>query len=192
MKKLIILCLLITPLLYGCSGLQFEYNQDLTLRALEKDHPLGDIDKRQFLLTEKQFNEIVQYGVKIGEDEKLIEYYSMTRSREYGVLGDGFLIKGEGEYGSFELICHVLDNRVYQMHIFKTPVDQTGKPVIHMGFVKQFLGKDYTYSFELVKDIDDLLSTPVKIRPIKNAPITSEKIAEEVRKWLVITKVAKL
>lgn len=193
MKEWIVLCLLLTSFAYGCSELQsIEDNQKLTFYETKKDHPLGSVEKRQFLLTEEQLGEIAQYSVKISEDENPIVYYSMTKRRGRGDIGKGFLVKGEGEYGSFELLAHIIQGIIYDIHIIKNPEDQTGFPVINRDFIGQFIGKDYTSSFEFAKDLEDILSTPAKIKPIRNAPITSEKIAEGLRKWLVVILVAKL
>ncbi|MFQ5714892.1 MAG: hypothetical protein ACE5GU_12750, partial [Candidatus Scalinduaceae bacterium] len=67
-----------------------------------------------------------------------------------------------------------------------------GNPVINGDFLEQFIGKDLTSSFEFIKELENVITTPAKIKPIRNAPVTSVKIAKEFRKWLVITKVAKL
>jgi len=179
--------------MYGCSELQsIEDKQELTLYETKKDHPPGTVEKRQSILTEKQLEVIVRYGVKISEGENPIIYYSMTKRRGRDDMGKGFLIKGEGEYGSFELVVHIVDNTVPDIHIIKGTEDQTGYPFINRAFIEQFRGKDDTSSFEFAKDLEDILSTPAKIRPIRNAPVTSEKITEGLRKWLVVTNVAKL
>ena len=63
--------------------------------------------------------------------------------------------------------------------------------MINKDFIEQFIGKDPTSSFEVAKDSEDVLTTPAKIKPIRMAPITSEKIAKELKKWLAIAKILK-
>ena len=71
-------------------------------------------------------------------------------------------------------------------------MDTERRQVLDRNFLMQFMGKDPTSSFELIKELENMLTTPAKIKPIKIAPITSEKIAKELKKWLVITKVLRL
>jgi len=89
----------------------------------------------------------------------------------------------------FELALHISCNTVHDIHIFKNPVDQNGSAVINTDFIKQFLNKNVNSSFEIAREVEDVLTTPVNIKPIKNAPVTSRKITESVRKWLVISNV---
>lgn len=155
-------------------------------------HILGWGEKRHIRLTEKQLDEIANYGIKIREDEKLVVYYSMSRKRGRGEVGKAFLVNGEGEYGTFELVVHIVSNMISDIHIVKNPKDNNDNPVINKDFLMQFIGKDLTFSFEFAKETEDVLTTPAKIKPIRNVPVTSVKVAKEFRKWLVITKVAKL
>lgn len=73
----------------------------------------------------------------------------------------------------------------------KNPTDRDGNPIIDGDFLEQFIGKDLTSSFELAKESEDVLTTPAKIRPIRMAPIISEKITKELKKWLVVAKILK-
>ena len=192
MKKWFVGILLIL-LPCGCAETPHEDNdQEMQIYEIIKDHPLGWIREQHVSLTEQQINEIAQYGIEIGTNEKTIVYYSLVRRRGRGGIGKAFVVKSEGEHGHFELVVDIGSNRIQEIHVVKNPIDCTGYPVINRDFIEQFIDKDLTFSFELVKESQDVLTTPTKIKPIKMAPITSEKIAKELRKWLVIAKVLKL
>jgi len=192
MKKWFVGMLLIL-LPCGCAEIPNEYNdQEMQLYEIKKSHPLGWIREQYIYLTNKQINEIAQYGIEISTNEKTIVYYSLVRRRGRGGIGKAFVVKGEGEHGHFELVVDIGSGRIQEIHIVKNPVDCTGDSVINRDFIEQFIDKDLTFSFELVKESQDVLTTPTKIKPIKIAPITSEKIAKELRKWLVIVRVLKL
>lgn len=189
MKNLFVFILLII-LPCGCSGLQQTGNdQNLILSEIKKDHPLGKTEMRIINLTDDQLKKISQYGITINEDDRSVTYYSMSKRRSRGAIGKAFLVKDQGEYGEFKLALHVDCDTVHDIHILKNPEDQNGSPVINTDFIQQFLGKNLNSSFEIAKELDDVLTTPAKIKPIKDAPVTSQKIAESFRKWLVISKV---
>ena len=192
MRKWFVYILLIL-LPCGCAEPPHKYNdQEMQLYEIKKGHPLGWIREQYICLTDKQINEIAQYGIEISTNEKTIVYYSLVRRRGRGGIGKAFVVKGEGEHGPFELIVDIGSNRIQEIHVVKNPVDCTGDPVINRDFIEQFIDKDLTFSFEIVKESQDVLTTPTKIKPIKMAPSTSEKIAKEIRKWLVLVKVLKL
>ena len=191
MKKWFVYMLLVS-LLCGCAETpRLNHEQELTLYEIRKDHPFGWIERQHVRLTDRELDEIARYGVIIGADERTVVYYSMTRRRGRGEIGKAFMVKGEGEHGSFELVVDIGSNRIQEIHVVKNPVDCTGDPVINRDFIEQFIDKDLTFSFELVKESQDVLTTPTKMKPIKMAPITSEMIAKELRKWLVIDKILK-
>ena len=191
MKKWFVYMLLVS-LLCGCAETpHLNHEQELTLYEIRKDHPFGWIERQHVRLTDRELDEIARYGVIIGTDERTVVYYSMTRRRGRGEIGKAFMVKGEGEHGSFELVVDIGSNRIQEIHVVKNPVDCTGDPVINRDFIEQFIDKDLTFSFELVKESQDVLTTPTKMKPIKMAPITSEMIAKELRKWLVIDKILK-
>ncbi len=189
MKKFLVFILLaILPC--GCSELQDrESDRLLDINEIKRDHPLGKTEKRQINLTDDQLKKISQYGIEFNDDDRSVTYYSMSKRRSRGAIGKTFIVKDQGEYGKFELAFHTAGNIVHDIHILKNPLDQDGSPVINTDFIKQFLGKTVNSSFEIAKEVDDFLTLPAKIRPIRNAPVTSQKITESLRKWLVISKV---
>jgi hypothetical protein len=192
MKKWFV-CLLLGLLPCGCADIQHTgHEQEKPLYEIQGGHLYGLVEKRHIRLTKEQLEEIAHYGIKIREDEKVIVYYSMARKRGRGEIGKAFLVNGEGEYGTFELVVHIVSNMIYDIHIIKNPKGYTENPVINKEFLEQFIGKDLTFSFKFAKEKEDVLTTPTKIKPIRNASVTSVKIAKEFRKWLVITKVANL
>ena len=186
-------CTLLVLLPCGCAEMPHaEHGQEMALHEMKKDRSFGWVEKQHARLTDQQIDELVQYGVKIGEPEKTFVYYSMTTRRGRSEMAKAFPVKGEGEHGPFELVVDVGRTiMVQEIHIVKNPKDCTGQPVINKDFIEQFIGKDPTSSFELVKEPEDALTTPAKIRPIRMAPITSEKISKELKKWLVIAKILK-
>jgi hypothetical protein len=186
-------CLLLGLLPCGCAGTQHTgHEREKSFSEIQGGHLIGWGEKRHISLTDKQLDEIAQYGVGISEEEKLVVYYSMSRKRGRGEVGNAFLVKGEGEHGPFELVVHIASNMIHDIHTIKNPKDYTGNSVINKDFLMQFIGKDLIFSFEFAKEEEDVLTTPAKIKPIGNAFVTSVKIAKEIRKWLVITKVANL
>lgn len=192
MKKWFV-CILLVLLPCGCAETPHaEHGQEMMLYEIKKDHLFGWVEKQHASLTDQQIDEIAYYGINIGKHERTIVYYSMTRRRGRGESGKAFLVKGEGEHGHFELVVDIGSGRIQEIHVVKNPVDCTGDPVINRDFIEQFVDKDLTFPFEIVKESQDVLTTPTKIKPIKMAPITSEKIAKELRKWLVIVRVLKL
>ncbi|HHT9105726.1 MAG TPA: hypothetical protein ACFYD7_07630 [Candidatus Wujingus californicus] len=186
-------CILLVSLLCGCAETQHtEHGQELALHEMKKGHLFGWVEKQHVRLTDQQIDELARYAIKISEQEKTIVYYSMTTRRGRSEVEKAFPVKGEGEYGSFELVVDIgRDIAIQEIHIVKNPVDRAGNPVIDRDFLEQFIGKNPTSSFELAKKSEDVLTTPVKIKPIKMAPITSEKIAKELNKWLIIAKMLK-
>ena len=187
-------CMLIILLPCGCAETPHtEHGQEMALHEMKKGHLFGWVEKQHVSLTDQQINELAQYGIEISKDEKIVVYYSMTARRGRSEVAKAFPVKGDGEHGLFELVVDVGRTiMIQEIHIVKNPKDCTGQPVINKDFIEQFIDKDLTFPFELVKESHDVLTTPTKIKPIKMAPITSEKIAKELRKWLVIAKVLKL
>ena len=192
MKKWFV-CILLILLPCGCAETPHaEHGQEMALREIKKGHLFGWVEKQHVRLTDQQIDELARYGIKISEQEKTIVYYSMTTRRGRSEVEKAFPVKGEGEHGTFELSVDIGRTiTIQEIHIIKNPKDCTGEPVINKDFIKQFIGKDLTSSFELAKESEDVLTTHSKIKPIKMAPITSEKIANELRKWLVIAKILK-
>ncbi|MBM2834863.1 MAG: hypothetical protein HW406_2024 [Candidatus Brocadiaceae bacterium] len=192
MKKWFVGMLLIL-LPCGCAETPHtEHGQEMALHEMKKGHLFGWVEKQHVSLTDQQINELTQYGIEISKDEKIVVYYSMTARRGRSEVAKAFPVKGEGEHGLFELVVDVGRTiMIQEIHIVKNPKDCTGEPVINKDFIEQFIGKDLTSSFELAKESEDVLTTPAKIRPIRMAPITSEKIAKELRKWLAIAKILK-
>lgn len=191
MKKWFI-CILLILLPCGWAEIPHAgHDQEMQLCEIKKGHPLGWIKEQYICLTDKQINEIAQYGIEIGTNEKTIVYYSLVRRRGRGEIGKAFVIRGEGEHGPFELVVDIDSGRIQEMHVIKNPNDCTGEPVINRDFLEQFMGKDLTSSFELAKESEDVLATPAKVRPIKMAPVASEKIAKELRKWLAVAEILK-
>lgn len=169
-----------------------DHVQELTLYEIKKNHPYWWVEKQHVRLTGQHIDELAHYGIKISEYERTIIYYSMTTRRGRSEVEKAFLIKGEGEYGPFELIVDIDRTiTIQEIHLVKNPADNTGNPVITGDFVEQFLRKDLTFSFELAKESEDVLTAPAKVKPIRSAPITSEKITKELKKWLVIAKMIK-
>ena len=158
----------------------------MALHEMKKGHLFGWVEKQHVRLTDQQIDELASYGIKIGEPEKAVVYYSMTTRRGRSEMVKAFPVKGEGEYGPFELVVDVGRTiTIQEIHIVKNPKDCTEQPVINKDFIEQFIGKDPTSSFEVAKDSEDVLTTPAKIKPIRMAPITSEKIAKELKNgWL--------
>ncbi len=192
MKKLFV-CILLISLPCGCAETPHaEHGQELSLHEMKRGHLFGWVEKQHVSLTYQQIDELARYGIKIGETEKSVVYYSMTTRRGRSEMAKAFPVKGEGEHGPFELVVDVGRTiMIQEIHIVKNPKDCTGQPVINKDFIEQFIGKDQTSSFELAKEPEDALTTPAKIRPIKMATITSEKIAKELKKWLVVAKILK-
>ena len=169
-----------------------EHGQEMALHEMKRGHLFGWVEKQHVRLTDQQIDELAQYGIKIGEPEKAVVYYSMTTRRGRSEMAKAFPIKGEGEHDTFELVVDIGRTiAIQEIHIVKNPVDHTGNPVIDKDFIEQFIGKDITSSFELVNETEDVPTTPDKIKPIRMAPITSEKIANEFKKWLIIAKMLK-
>jgi len=177
----------------GCAEIPHaEHGQEMTLYEAKRGHLFGRVEKQHVRLTDRQIEELARYGINIGEPEKTVVYYSMTTRRGRSEVAKAFPVKGEGEYGPFELVVDIGRNiTIEEIHILKNPVDPNRNPIIDKDFIEQFIGKDITSSFEVVKESEDMLKTPVKIKPIKTAPITSEKIAKDLRKWLAIAKILK-
>ena len=192
MKKWFV-CILLVSLPCGCAETPHaEHGQEMALHEMKKGHLFGWVEKQHVSLTDLQINELAQHGIEISTHEKTIVYYSLVRRRGRGGIGKAFVAKGEGEHGPFELVVDIGSGRIQEIHVVKNPIDCTGDSVINRDFIEQFIDKDLTFSFEIVKESQDVLTTPTKIKPIKMAPITSEKIAKELRKWLVIVRVLKL
>ena len=192
MKKWFV-CVLLISLPYGCAETPHaEHGQEMTLYEIKKGHPYGWVEKQHVRLTDQQIDELARYGITIGEPEKTVAYYSMTTRRGRSEVAKAFPVKGEGEHGLFELVVDIGRTiMIQEIHIVKNPRDCTGQPVINKDFIEQFIGKGLTSSFELAKESEDVLASPDKIRPIKNAPVTSEKIAKELRKWVIIAEILK-
>ena len=192
MKKWFVGILLIL-LPCGCAETPHaEHGQEMALHEMKKGHLFGWVEKQHVSLTDHQINELAQNGIEIGEGEKTVVYYSMTTRRGRSEVAKAFPIKGEGEHGTFELSVDIGRTiMIQEIHIVKNPKGCTGEPVINKDFIEQFIGKDLTFSFELAKESENVQTTPVKIKPIKMATITSERIAKELRKWLVVAKILK-
>ncbi|MFO0794339.1 MAG: inositol-3-phosphate synthase [Candidatus Brocadiaceae bacterium] len=188
-----LVCILLILLPCGCAEMpHVDHVQELNLYEIKKNHPYWWVEKQHIRLTDQHIDELAHYGIKIAEFERTIIYYSMTTRRGRSEVEKAFLIKGKGEYGPFELIVDIDRTiTIQEIHIVKNPTNNTGNPVITGDFIEQFLRKDLTFSFELSKESEDVLTAPDKVKPIRSAPITSEKITKELKKWLVIAKMLK-
>ena len=192
MKKCFV-CILLILLPCGCAETPHaEHGQEMALHEMKKGHLFGWVEKQHVSLTDQQINELARYGINIDEQEKTVVYYSMTTRRGRSEVAKAFTVKGEGEYGFFELIVDIDRTiTIQEIHIIKNPVYNDGCPIIGKDFIEQFIGKNLTDSFELMQESEDMQTTPTKIKPIRMAPFTSAKIAKELRKWLVVAKILK-
>lgn len=186
-------CILLILLSCGCAETPHaEHGQEMALHEMKKGHLFWWIEKQHVSLTDRQIDELARYGINIGEPEKAVVYYSMTTRRGRSEMIKAFPVKGEGEYGRFKLVVDVGRTiTIQEIHIIKSPTHSCGDPIINKDFIEQFIGKDLTFPFELAKESEDQITAPTKIRPIRMAPITSEKITKELKKCLVIAKILK-
>ncbi|MCF6155084.1 MAG: hypothetical protein E3K36_07485 [Candidatus Brocadia sp.] len=186
-------CILFVSLPCGCAEAPHAgHGQEMTLYEIKKQHPYLWVEKHHVYLSEQQMNELTRQGIEIGEGERTVVYYSMTTRRGRSEVEKAFPVRGEGEHGPFELIVDIERTiAIQEIHIVKNPADRDGNPVIDNDFIEQFIGKDVTSSFEVIKGSEDVFTTPTKIRSIRNAPITSERIAKELRKCLAVAKILK-
>lgn len=180
-------------LLCGCAEVpHVQHGQELALYEVKKSHPYQWVEKHHVRLTDQQIHELARHGIEISEDERIAVYYSMTTRRGRSEVEKAFLVKGDGEYGPFKLVVDIgRAITIQEFHIAENPVDNSGNPIIDKDFLNQYIGKDPVSSFEIAKESEDILTTPEKIKPIRNAPVTSEKIARELRKLLLIAKILK-
>ncbi len=66
-------CLLLGLLPCGCADVQHAgHEQKKPFYEIERDHPLGLVQKEHLRLTDSQMGKITQYGVKISEEERII------------------------------------------------------------------------------------------------------------------------
>ncbi len=194
MKKLFV-CILFISLLCSCAETpppHAGHGQEMTLYEMKKNHPYLRVDKHHVCLTEQQMNELAGYGIEIDEGERVVVYYSMTTMRGRSEMEKALSLKDEGECGTFELVVDVGRNiTIEEIHIVKNPTDRNGNPIIDSDFIEQFIGKNLTSSFEIIKNSEEILKASAKIRPIRNAPITTERIAKGLRKCLAIAEILK-
>lgn len=188
-------------LLTGCATLNkyYMHNHDefgVTESDLRKLHDFGwmtECYEKRIELTDEQIKEIEKFSIKLVPEDKFVNYIRIVRKKSAGKRGGNvFIVKGEGEFGNYELLVCIHNGLVNEIFVKNNPVDDKGNKIINKDFLGQFIGRTLEQSFELRGIPDDYLTTPIKLAGIQNAPLISKNIVKELKKVLAIAKVLKL
>lgn len=168
-KKLLILFILIIS--FACSTLssQQAIGGDISLRDAQRIHPLSYLVKRTRILPTSA-NQVT---------ESRVAYYEARRRKGiYGEDGNIFLFHEKGESGTFRVLVCILNKRVHEVVV-------EGEPLASNEFLLQFIDRSLENPLNIAQDPADLLTVPSPIRPLAQAPNSSQAIALAVKGALI-------
>jgi hypothetical protein len=123
-------------------------------------------------------------GDEATKPDELIGYYIVTRhpKRLSGGTGTVFLEPVRTERGTLILLVSVRDGAPQQLTVRDGPA---AAAVTH-EFLDQFIGRDAEHSYEVGRDPDAFHRVPSPLAPIEGRWELSQRIADAVRKILVV------
>jgi len=163
---------------------------------IRKIHDFGwmtECYEKRIELKDSQIKDIEKYGINVAPEDRFVNYIRVIRKKSAGKTGGNvFFVKGNGEFGNYELLACIHKGLINEIYVRKNPKNDEDDEVINKDFLNQFIGRTLDQSLELRETPDDYLITPVKLASIKNAPVTSKNIARNIKIILAIAKVLKL
>ncbi|OGW61997.1 MAG: hypothetical protein A2638_05230 [Nitrospirae bacterium RIFCSPHIGHO2_01_FULL_66_17] len=188
--RVVLISLLGVLLVQGCAYLQHE-TQEHPIAITERDaallHPRSRyVSHHRHLSTEESRRINERLGHEATRPDELIGYYAVTRwpKRPTGETGTVFLEPVRTEHGTLSLLVSVKDGVPQRLAVKDGP---SAAAVTH-EFLDQFLGRDLDHSYEVGRDPDAFHRVPSPLAPIEGRWELSQRIAEAVRKILVIAE----
>ena len=177
-------------LVQGCAYLQHE-TQEHPIAITERDaallHPRSRyVSHHRHLSMEESRRINERLGYEATRADELIGYYVVTRwpKRPTGETGTVFLEPVRTEHGTLSLLVSVKDGAPQQLAVR----DGSADVALPHEFLDQFIGRDLEHPYEVGRDPDAFHRVPSPLAPIEGRWELSQRIAEAVRKILVIAE----
>ncbi len=186
--RVVLISLLGVLLVQGCAYLQHE-TQEHPIAITERDasllHPRSRyVSHHRHLSTEESRRINERLGHEATKPDELIGYYVVTRhpKRLTGGTGTVFLEPVRTEHGAMFLLVSVKDGAPQRLAVR----DGSAGVALPHEFLDQFIGRDLEHPYEVGRDPDAFHRVPSPLAPIEGRWELSQRIAEAVRKILVI------
>ena len=186
--RVVLISLLGVLLAQGCAYVQHE-TQEHPIAITERDaallHPRSRyVSHHRHLSTEESRRINERLGDEATKPDELIGYYVVTRhpKRLSGGTGTVFLEPVRTERGTLILLVSVRDGAPQQLTVRDGPAADA---VTH-EFLDQFIGRDLDHSYEVGRDPGAFHRVPSPLAPIEGRWELSQRIADAVRKILMV------
>ncbi|MFZ5876134.1 MAG: hypothetical protein ACOYXU_06950 [Nitrospirota bacterium] len=187
--RLTITCAAIALLAFGCGGL-WRQAPPGTITASDARMVLPFADRYYYKEHRLSANESQSINERLGRPitspGEVITYYRVSRNprRPIGETGNVFVERVESPQGPLRVIIAVRGGVVRHSVV----QGGAGSPVVSHEFLDQFVDRDLGHSFEVATDPEAFHRIPVPIAPIAGQVELSQRIADAVRKTLVIAQ----
>jgi len=189
--RVVLISLLGVLLVQGCAYLQHE-TQEHPIAITERDaallHPRSRyVSHHRHLSTEESRGINERLGYEATKPDELIGYYVVTRwpKRPTGETGTVFLEPVRTEHGTLSLLVSIKDGAPQRLVVR----DGSAGVALPHEFLDQFIGRDLEHPYEVGRDPEAFHKVPSPLVPIEGRGELSQRIAEAVRKILVIAEV---
>lgn len=185
--RLVITCVAIALLAFGCGGLGRQVPPG-TITASDAQLVLPFADQyryKEHRLSERESQAINErFGRPVTSPGEVITYYRVSRNpkRVTGETGNVFVERVESAQGLIRVIIAVRGG--VAQHVVAR--GDSGSPGVSHEFLDQFVDRDLGHSFEVSTDPEAFHRIPVPIAPLVGRADLSQRIANAVRKTLVI------
>lgn len=170
----------------GCASLRHE-TQAHPVALSEHDaarlHPWSQYTLRHRHLSVEESRRINQrLGGEATRPDELIGYYAVTRhpKRGTGTSGTVLLEPVPTDHGALSLVISVRAGAPQGIVLKNGPVS------VPHEFLDQFIGRDLEHSYQVGRDQADFFNAPLPLMALKGQEDLSQRIADAVRKVLVI------
>ena len=186
--RVVLISLLGVLLVQGCAYLQHE-TQEHPIAITERDaallHPRSRyVSHHRHLSMEESRRINERLGYEATKPDELIGYYVVTRlpKRLTGETGTVFLEPVRADHGMLSLLVSVRGGAPQRFAVR----DGSADVALPHEFLDQFIGRDLEHPYEVGRDPDAFHRVPSPLAPIEGRWELSQRIAEAVRKILVV------
>lgn len=183
---IVLISLLGALLVQGCATLQHE-TQAHPMALSEHDaamlHPWSQYTLRHRHLSVEESRRINErLGSEATRADELIGYYAVTRhpKRGTGTSGTVLLEPVPTDHGALSLVISVRGGAPQGIVLKDEPVS------VPHEFLDQFIDRDLEHSYQVGRDPADFFKAPLPLMALKGQEDLSQRIADAVRKVLVI------
>lgn len=184
----LLISLLAVLLTQGCASLQHDTQAHpiaITKRDAASLHPWSRYILRHRHLGAEESRRINErLGFQATRPDELIGYYVVTRhpKRMTGTSGIVFLEPVRTDHGAVSLLISIRAGAPQQLAV----KDGAEAAALPHEFLDQFIGRDSEHSYQVGRDPEDFSKVPLPLMPLKNQEDLSQRIADAIRKVIVL------